>query len=124
MRSYAVFYFMSNIISHMNFLPLESREPFSYSLTDHKNLTCVNFNTQRVICWYMVIEEFAPELVYITSATNVVADATSCLVTSDTIELNTFDLIKTHDMFVFANYMANSKIDKQTNYESSENTPW
>ena len=33
--------------------------------TDHKNLTCVNFNTQRVICWRMVIEDFAPELVYI-----------------------------------------------------------
>jgi hypothetical protein len=36
--------------------------------TNHKNLTCVNFNTQRVIRWRMVIEDFAPELVYIPGA--------------------------------------------------------
>ena len=36
--------------------------------TDHKNLTCVNFNTQRVIRWCMVIEDFTPELVYIPRA--------------------------------------------------------
>ena len=72
----------------------------------------------------MVIEDFAPELVYIPGATNVVANAISCLETSDMIELNTFDLIKEHDMFTFANYMANTKIDKYTNCKSSKNIPW
>ena len=81
---------------------------------------CVNFNTQHVIHWRMVIEDFAPELVYIPGTTNVVADAISHLETSDTIELNTFDLIKEHDIFVFANFMASTKIDKQTNCQSTE----
>jgi len=88
--------------------------------TDHKNLTCVNFNTQRVIRWRMVIEDFAPELVYIPGAKNIVADAMSRLEKSDSIELNTFDLIDDHDMFAFANYLATTKIDKQTNCKSSE----
>jgi hypothetical protein len=88
--------------------------------TDHKNLTCVNFNTQRVIRWCMVIEDFALELIYIPEAKNIVADAISCLEMSDTIELNTFDLIEEHDMFAFAHYMTNTKIDKQTNCQSSE----
>jgi hypothetical protein len=88
--------------------------------THHKNLTCVSFNMQRVIRWRMVIEDFAPELVYIPRAKNIVADAISRLDTSDTIELNTFDLIDEHNMFAFANYLANTKIDKQTNCNSSE----
>ena len=47
--------------------------------TDHANLTCVNFNTQRVIRWLMVIEYFRPELIYIPGPTNSVADAISQL---------------------------------------------
>ena len=91
--------------------------------TDHKNLTCVNFNTQQVICWRMVIEDFAPELVYIPSATNIVVDAIICLEMSDTMYLNTFDLIEKHDKFAFANYLANTKVGKQTNCNSSEKNP-
>ena len=33
--------------------------------TDHKNLTCKNFNTERVICWCLVLEEYGPEFKYI-----------------------------------------------------------
>ena len=51
--------------------------------TDHKNLTCVNINTQRVIRWQMVIEDFGPELIYIPGPTNAVADAISGLVWTD-----------------------------------------
>jgi hypothetical protein len=36
------------------------------------------------------------------------------------MDINTFNLIDEHKMFVFANFMANAKIDKQTNCESSE----
>jgi len=88
--------------------------------TDHKNLTCVNFNMQRAIRWRMVIEDFAPEIVYIPGAKNIAADAISCLEKSDTIKLNTFDLIEENDMFAFASYLANTKIDKQTNCQSPE----
>ena len=51
--------------------------------TDHKNLTCVKFNTQRVIRWRMVIEDFGPEFIYVPGPTNIVADAMSRLPTNN-----------------------------------------
>ena len=33
--------------------------------TDHKNLTDANFNTDRVIRWRLIIEEYDPDLRYI-----------------------------------------------------------
>ena len=50
--------------------------------TDHKNLTYKNFNTERVVCWRMVIEDFGPEIIYIKGNDNVVADAMSRLDTT------------------------------------------
>ena len=47
--------------------------------TDHKNLTCKNFNTERVMRWRLILEEFGPELRYIKGEDNVVADALSRL---------------------------------------------
>ena len=47
--------------------------------TDHKNLTYKNFNTERVMRWRLVLEEFGPELVYLKGESNVVADALSRL---------------------------------------------
>ena len=43
--------------------------------TDHKNLTYKQFNTDRVMRWRLIIEEFSPELVYIQGEKNIVADA-------------------------------------------------
>ena len=47
--------------------------------TDHKNLTCANFNTDRVIRWRLIIEEYGPDLRYIEGPKNIVADALSRL---------------------------------------------
>jgi RNase H-like domain found in reverse transcriptase len=47
--------------------------------TDHKNLTCVNFNTERVMRWRLLLEEYGPELHYIKGENNIVADALSRL---------------------------------------------
>jgi RNase H-like domain found in reverse transcriptase len=47
--------------------------------TDHQNLTYKNFNTERVMRWCLLIEEFGPELIYIKGISNVVADALSRL---------------------------------------------
>ena len=47
--------------------------------TDHKNLTCKNFNTERVMRWRLILEEYGPELKYIKGEDNIVADALSRL---------------------------------------------
>ena len=47
--------------------------------TDHKNLTCKNFNTERVMRWRLILEEYGPELCYIKGEHNIVADALSLL---------------------------------------------
>ena len=47
--------------------------------TDHKNLTYKNFNTERVMRWRLVLEEYGPELQYIKGEKNIVADALSRL---------------------------------------------
>ena len=45
--------------------------------TDHKNLVYKTFNTERVMRWRLIIEEFGPKLTYIKGTSNVVADALS-----------------------------------------------
>ena len=47
--------------------------------TDHKNLTCKNFNTERVMRWRLILEEYGPTLEYIKGEKNIVADALSRL---------------------------------------------
>jgi RNase H-like domain found in reverse transcriptase len=43
--------------------------------TDHKNLMCKQFNTERVMRWRLLLEEFGSELHYIQGEHNIVADA-------------------------------------------------
>ncbi len=47
--------------------------------TDHKNLTqdALGLTSDRVYCWRYLLEEFAPEIVYIKGIHNTVADAIS-----------------------------------------------
>ena len=47
--------------------------------TDHKNLCYKNFNTNRVMRWRLLLEEYGPTLKYIKGERNVVADALSRL---------------------------------------------
>ena len=51
--------------------------------TDHKNLTYKNFNTERVMRWRLVLEEYGPKLLYIKGEHNIIADALSRLEIDD-----------------------------------------
>jgi len=67
--------------------------------TDHKNLTFNNFNTDRVMRWRLIIEEYGPELHYIKGEHNVVADALSRL---DMMSYDDFQREKAeHELFAF-----------------------
>lgn len=54
--------------------------------TDHQNLTRVKFNTDRVMRWRLVIEEYGPIFHHIPGIKNVVADALSRLPKENDIE--------------------------------------
>ena len=60
--------------------------------TDHKNLTCSNFNTDRVYRWRLLLEEYGPNIHYVKGSTNEAADAMSRLAYADTVpqELHDF----------------------------------
>ena len=47
--------------------------------TDHKNLTCKNITTERVMRWRLLLEEYGPNIHYIQGSKNIVADALSRL---------------------------------------------
>jgi len=47
--------------------------------TNHKNLVHKHFNTERVMCWRLLLEEFGPQLMCIKGANNIVSDAFSRL---------------------------------------------
>ena len=68
--------------------------------TDHKNLTYKNFNTERVMRWRLIIEEFGPELIYLQGKKNVVADALSRIDTDDhsSVADTQFDSLATHEL--------------------------
>ena len=53
-----------------------------------KNLIYTNFNTDRVIRWRLIIEEYGPDLRYVEGPKNVVADALSRLGLKDNPEFN------------------------------------
>ena len=47
--------------------------------TDHKNRTYKKFNTERVMCWRLILGDFGPDFKYIKGGNNVVDDALSRL---------------------------------------------
>ena len=47
--------------------------------TYHQNITCKNFNTDRVLWWSLILEEYSPEIEYILGDKNKVAGTISQL---------------------------------------------
>jgi len=47
--------------------------------TNHKNLVYKHFNTERVMQWRLLLDEFGPNLTYVKGSNNIVADALSQL---------------------------------------------
>ena len=45
--------------------------------TDHKKLTCKNFNTNRVLRWRLILEEYGPDIEYVKIEETLVADSLS-----------------------------------------------
>ena len=69
--------------------------------TDHKNLTYKHFNTERVMRWCLILEQFGPELKYIKVENNVVADALSRLEMGDNQEiLNIYEIYGYDDKYL------------------------
>ena len=64
--------------------------------TDHKNLTYKEFNTERVMRWRLLIEEYGPEIKYIKGENNIVADALSRLDIDETNPTMEYEI--TNDM--------------------------
>ena len=46
---------------------------------DHKSLTFKYFNTERVVYWRLIVEEYGPNLRYVKGENNMVADTLSRL---------------------------------------------
>ena len=55
--------------------------------TDHKILTYKHFNTERVMRWRLILEEFGPELKYIKGENNAIAESLYRLEMSDNQEI-------------------------------------
>ena len=42
--------------------------------TDHENITYKNFNTDRLLQWILILEEYGPNIEYILGKKNIAAD--------------------------------------------------
>ena len=49
------------------------------AFTDHKNLAHKHFNTERVMRWWLFLEEFGPKLTHVKGVNTIVADALTWL---------------------------------------------
>jgi RNase H-like domain found in reverse transcriptase len=71
---------------------------------DHKNLTFKNFNTERVMRWRLILEEYGPELRYIKGESNCLA-GNSCIESAPIMcrigTCSTSNFLATDPMFQF-----------------------
>ena len=58
--------------------------------TDHKNLTCKFFNTDHVLRWILILEDYSPDIEYIPGNKNIFAEALPRL-TINGIQKNTHE---------------------------------
>jgi len=77
--------------------------------TDHKNPVGKHFNTERVMCWRLLPEEFGPKLTHVKGVNNIVADALSRLKTAE----------EEFSAEAFANELTNGEEDFLTGYPLS-----
>jgi len=77
--------------------------------TDHNNLVSKHFNTERVMQWWLLFEEFGPKLTNVKGMNNAVADALSRL---DIAE-------EEFSAKAFANELANEEEEFPTGYPLS-----
>ena len=65
--------------------------------TDHQNLTHKNFNTEHIMQWHLIIEEFGLTIKYIKGPKNIVGDTVSHLkITSNMESLDMADCYGLH----------------------------
>jgi len=82
------------------------------AFTDHKNLVCKHFNTERVMRWRLLPEEFGPELTHVKGTNNIVTDALSGLeIAEEEVSAK-----------AFANELANEEEDFLTRCPLSRNS--
>ena len=81
--------------------------------TDHLNLTHKQFNTDRVMRWRLILEEYGVDLQYIKGTANVVADALSRLDRQDALDVNFSTPVSDHTL---ADLFLNERSDDQLVY--------
>ncbi len=64
--------------------------------TDHQNLTHKNFNTERIMQWHHIIEEFRPTMEYIKGPKNIVANSLNHLEMASDME--SLDMADCYDL--------------------------
>ena len=95
--------------------------------TDHKNLTYKNFNTDRVMRWRLILEEFGPDLNYLKGEKNIVADALSRLelkeesLSKDIAMLYGLDETNIEYPLTFANIRIAQQADQTLRNEAASN---
>ena len=87
--------------------------------TDHKNLTYKEFNTDRVMRWRLILEEYSPEIIYIKGPNNVVADALSRLPIKENNENKNNN--NTNDLGCINNESYSNIIEKYAELFSTDN---
>ena len=66
------------------------------------NLTCKNFNTDIVLWWILILEEYGPDIDYIPGQKNIAADALSQLLNNrnqDTTHESTYTTEKMSELY-------------------------
>ena len=76
--------------------------------TDHKNLTYAQFNTERVMRWRLILEEYGPEIIYLPGHLNTVADALSRLDKESTSCIESYDI---YNADIFGQSLSDLPID-------------